>query len=171
MEKKRITIFFCDLHGTIDGGYSEEDIQKFSELLEIIKNNDGSDYLFFKIASTEQLDIVDSYDQNISKYFKENVLVLPKIPEAEAQRERKTSLLLHYINQLKMNYIINSVYFVDDSSLLHEIFKDLLELTTGLELNSIIPEKGENKLEFINEHLETKYIKNKTESKNKIKKL
>lgn len=32
--RKSITLFFCDIYGTVDGGFTEEECKKFAGLLE-----------------------------------------------------------------------------------------------------------------------------------------
>lgn len=62
----------------------------------------------------------------------------------------------------KKNYNVNSVFCADDISLIHEMFSELLKEKESITLNSIIPQKGENNLNFINNELEKRFIKTKT---------
>ena len=52
-EKENLTLFFCDIYGTIDGVLTEEECAVFAELLEKIRVKNNSDYLYFGMASTE----------------------------------------------------------------------------------------------------------------------
>lgn len=160
-DKKSITVFFCDIYGTVDGGFSEKECKKFAKLLEKIKEQNNSKYLIFGMLSAERSDIVDSYEKRLSKYFDNNVLLMPKFPNTEALKEAKISCALYYIEQLKKKYIVNDVFYADDLFLLHEMFKEMLEEIEGISLNSIIPKKGENNLNFINSELEKRFIKQK----------
>ena len=159
--KKNITMFFCDIYGTVDGGFTEEECRKFAKLLKKVKEQNDSDYLIFGMLSTEHSDIVDSYEKRLSKYFDNNVLTMPKFPNAEALKEAKISCALYYIEQLKKKYNINDVFFADDTDFLQEMFKEMLEKMEGISLNSIIHKKGENNLNFINSELEERFIKQK----------
>lgn len=160
--RKSITLFFCDIYGTVDGGFTEEECKKFAGLLEKIKEHNNSDYLLFGMLSTEHPDITEVYEKKLSKYFDNDVLLMTKFQDVEALREAKISCALYYINYLKKNYNINSVFCADDISLIHEMFSELLKEKESITLNSIIPQKGENNLNFINNELEKRFIKTKT---------
>ena len=69
-KKEDLTLFFCDIYGTIDGGLTEIECIKFSELLEELRLKHGSDYLYFGMASTEHPDVVDMYESRLSRYLK-----------------------------------------------------------------------------------------------------
>lgn len=155
--KEKLTLFFCDVCGTIDGGFSDIDCLKFAELLEELRIKTESDYLFFGMASTEFQEVVDFYERRISKYFKDRIVLVPKDVEGEVLREIKTSYTLHHINKLLKTYTIKEVYFADDSQFNHDVFEALLE-GYGIKLNSIVPKSGENYLSFINNELESKYL-------------
>lgn len=156
-KKEALTLFFCDIYGTIDGEITEEDCIKFAYLLEQIRLLNGSDYIYFGMASTENLDIVNLYEERLSKYFTNKIIVLSKDLEIEVLREIKTSYTLKHIQKLLKNYEIKEVYFADDSYFYSEMLKTLL-LEYNIKLNSIIPGKDENYLRFINEELENKYL-------------
>ena len=63
--KESVTVFFCDIYGTIDGGFCDEDIQKFTKLLKKLKEKHHSDYLIFSMLSTEKPSIVAIYEKEI----------------------------------------------------------------------------------------------------------
>ena len=163
--KKTITLFFCDVYGTIDGGFTDEDIIRFANLLDQVRRYDNSDYVVFKMLSSELPKIVDSYEKEISKHFNKNILVLPKFIELEKIREEKVAYAIQYVDELKKFYIINSVFYADDIKLLHEILNELLIEIDHIILNSIIPGNGENNLNFINGELEKAFTKRKTKKR------
>ena len=156
-KKEDLTLFFCDIYGTIDGGFTEIECIKFSELLEELRLKHGSDYLFFGMASTEHSDVVDNYERKLSKYFGERIVLIPKDVESEVLREIKTSYTLHHINKLLKTFNINEIYFADDSQFNHDMFEVLLA-DYKIKVNSIVPKRGENYLSFINNELESKYL-------------
>ena len=43
--------------------------------------------------------------------------------------------------------------------ILQEMFSEILQHTEGISLNTIIPQKKENNLNFINEEIEKRFIK------------
>ena len=69
--RKSITLFFCDIYGTVDGGFTEEECKKFAGLLEKIKEHNNSDYLLFGMLSTEHPDITEVYEKNF-----QNILIM-----------------------------------------------------------------------------------------------
>ena len=156
-KKEDLTLFFCDIYGTIDGGLTEEECIKFSELLEELRLKHGSDYLYFGMASTEHPDVVDMYESRLSRCFKDRIVLIPKDVESEVLREIKTSYTLHHINKLLKTFNINEIYFADDSQFNHDMFEVLLG-DYKIKLNSIVPKRGENYLSFINSELESKYL-------------
>lgn len=169
-EKKKITLFFCDVYGTIDGGFTNFDCYNFAKLLERIKEQNNSDYLFFSMLSSEVPQVVTSYGEQLSKYFDNNVLLIPNFEEADDLRQVKVSCALYRVELLKKKYNINSVFLADDMSLLHEMLGEILNEIEGIPLNSIIPSKGENKLSFINDIL-TRKISEEEIKKNYRKKI
>lgn len=118
----------------------------------------NSDLLLFGMLSTEHPDVAKIYEQKISKYFANGILVIGKHEDAEALREAKVSYAIFYIDYVKQYYDIDAVNVV----FIQEMFSDLLKSKDGITLNSIIPRKGENNLTFINSGLERKYIKTDT---------
>ncbi len=164
-KRKGVTMFFCDIYGTIDGGFSDGDLRKFASLLKKIKEENSSDYLLFGMLSTENSDIVDYYEKQLSKYFDSELIVMKKFPDAEALREAKISCALYYIKHVKKKYDINGIYCVDDLVILQDMFKVILKKVEGIDLNTVIPKKGQNNLKFINEEIEKRFI-NKNLSSN-----
>ena len=148
-EKEVLTLFFCDIYGTIDGGLTEEECVVFAELLEKIRVKNNSDYLYFGMSSTEHPDVVDMYESRLSRYFKDRIVLIPKDVESEVLREIKISYTLHHINKLLKTFNINEIYFADDSQFNHDIFEVLLG-EYKIKLNSIVPKRDENYLSFIN---------------------
>lgn len=148
--KKNITLFFCDVYGTVDNGFTEEECKEFSNLLEQIIRHNGSDYLMFGMASTEDYLTVDDYEKKLTKYFEKNVKLLPKLPESKVLNEAKISFIIKYINFLLENYNIEEIYLADDSVFNQEMLRGLLFSLVGIELKSIIPPKNNNNLKFIN---------------------
>ena len=90
-KKEDLTLFFCDIYGTIDGGLTEEECIVFAELLEKIRVKNNSDYLYFGMSSTEHPDVVDMYESRLSRYFKDRIVLIPKDVESEVLREIKIS--------------------------------------------------------------------------------
>ena len=160
-KRESITIFFCDIYGTVDGGFTDDDIQKFANLLKELKEQNNSDYLFFGMSSTEKPEIVDIYEKQLSKYFDNNVVVLKKFHNTEALREAKISCALYFIKEIKKKYHIDGIYCADDIVILQEMFKETLKEMEGINLNTIIPKKGENNLAFINQEIEERFITKK----------
>lgn len=160
-KRKSVTLFFCDVYGTVDGGFSDDDLKKFASLLEELKEENKSDYLFFGMSSTERPDVVDSYESALSRYFSDDVKVIEKFQDAEAIREAKIACALFYIEHLKRQYDIDSIYCADDIVILQEMFSETLSHMEGLELQTIIPKKGNNNLAFINSEIESRFIKKK----------
>ena len=157
MKKEVLTLFFCDVYGTIDGGFTESECMEFASLLEQIRILKGSDYLYFGMASTEEQTVVDFYEKRLSKYFTDRILLVPKDDEIEVLREIKNSYTLKHIEKLLKTYDINEVFFADDSKFNHELFELLLS-QKGIKLNSIIPGENQNYLKYINEQLESEYL-------------
>lgn len=163
--KKSVTIFFCDVYGTVDGGFTLEDCHKFAELLKKLKEENESDYLFFGMSSTEHPDVVDYYEKCLSRYFDDDILLMDKIHNVEALREAKISCALLYIQNLQKDYDVKGVYCADDIEILQELFKNLLKEILDIDLNIIVPKNGENTLDFINKEIEEKYINGNTRLK------
>jgi len=67
--RKSITLFFCDIYGTVDGGFTEEECKKFAGLLEKLKEPNNSDYLLFGMLSTEHPDITEVYEKNFQNIY------------------------------------------------------------------------------------------------------
>ena len=156
-KKEDLTLFFCDIYGTIDGGLTEEECVVFAELLEKIRVKNNSDYLYFGMSSTEHSDVVDMYESRLSRYFKDRIVLIPKDVESEVLREIKISYTLHHINKLLKTFNINEIYFADDSQFNYDMFEALLG-EYKIKLNSIVPKSDENYLSFINNELESKYL-------------
>lgn len=163
MKKENLTLFFCDIFGTIDGGFTEEECLRFAGLLDKIRIKNNSDYLYFGMASTEHIDVVNEYEKRLSKYFTERIVLVPKDIEFEVLREIKAAYALKHINKLLKDFDIKEVYFADDSKINHDMFRVLLE-EYGIKLNSIMPSSGENYLSYIISELESKYLNNETKS-------
>ena len=155
--KESVTLFFVDIYGTIDGKFSDDDLQVFAKLLKKLKEENESNYLFFDLLSTENLMVVDYYEHALSKYFSDGVKIVERPLDAEVTRETKVAYALYYIERLKKQYDIDAVYYADDSAMLHKIFSDILLYKEGLELHSIIPKKEENNLNFINNEIEERF--------------
>lgn len=158
VNKKSITIFFCDVYGTIDGTFTDDDCKLFAELLKKLKLKNNSDYLFFSMSSTEHPEVVSYYEKFFSKYFSEDIIVKKNTHDVEAIREAKISCALLYLQNLTKEYNIDAVYCADDIELLQELFAHLLKDILGIELNTITPRRDENKLSFINDEIERKFI-------------
>lgn len=157
-DKKSITIFFCDVYGTVDGDFSNEDCKKFANNLKQLKDKNNTDYLFFSMSSTEHPEVVNDYEKSFSKYFDEDIIVMKSTHNLEAIREAKISCALLYFQNLAKEYNINAVYSADDIELLQELFTHLLKDIMGIELNTIIPKRDENRLSFINDEIEKRFI-------------
>lgn len=158
INKKSITIFFCDVYGTVDGTFTDDDCKLFAELLKKLKDKNNSDYLFFSMSSTEHPEVVSYYEKFFSKYFSEDIIVKKNTHDVEAIREAKISCALLYLQNLTKEYNIDAVYCADDIELLQELFTHLLGDVMGIHLNTIIPKKDENRLEFINQEIERRFI-------------
>ena len=158
-KKESITLFFVDLYGTIDGKLFDEDLQVFADLLKKLKEKNQSNYLYFDLLSTECPSVVECYEDIFSKYFNNDIRVMEKFPNANVTKESKITYALCYIDLLKKQYDIDAIYFADDSTVLQEIFGNILLYKEGLELHSIIPKKGDNNLAFINRKIEDCFIR------------
>ena len=163
--RKNITLFFCDVYGTVDDGFTEEECKEFSNLLERLIHQNGSDYLMFGMASTEDPSVVDDYEKRLTKYFERNVRILPKLPENKILNEAKITFIIKYINHLQQNYNIEEIYLADDSKFNQEMLRELLFELTGIELKSIIPNKNNNNLKFINTSIEDLLISRSSKRK------
>ena len=157
-EKKHVTIFFCDVYGTVDGNFNDDDCKKFASLLKQLKDKNNSDYLFFSMSSTEHPEVVDYYEKSFSKYFSNDIIAMKNMHDVEAIREAKISCALLYIQNLEKQYNVDAIYCADDIELLQELFTHLLKEIMGMDLNTIIPKRDENRLEFINQEIERKFI-------------
>ena len=168
--KESVTVFFCDIYGTIDGNLCDDDIQRFTKLLKKLKEEHHSDYLIFSVLSTEKPSIIASYEKKLSKYFDDSIILAEKIHSQESLREAKVSCAISYLHSLKEKFKITSVYCADDTVVLQEMFCEILQHTEGIFLNTIIPQKGENNLNFINDEIEKRFItKNFKRKKNNNK--
>ena len=67
---------------------------------------------------------------------------------------------------------VDGIYCADDILILQEMFSEILSHMEGLELQTIIPKKGNNNLAFINKKIESRFIGKKQiiqlKSNNKI---
>ena len=162
LEKKSITIVFCDIFGTIDGGIDDSESKRFAELLEYIRIKNKSDYVYFAIASTEDKETVEYYENEITKYFDKSTIIIPKVLEIESKRDVKAISSYNYIEHLRKDFDIHSVYYIDDVELLHFMLSGLLELNEEIKdtipVHSIIPKHGENSLKYINDYLEKHHV-------------
>lgn len=149
-EKENITLFFCDLRGTIDGELTEGDTEKFAELLDELREKNDSSKLFFSMASTERIDIVEEYQKKLSKYFKKNVEAINAITNSS-----KLDGMEDLIEKLNEKYNINAAYYADDNEMIREMCCEVLQGKYNIEFNPIEPD---SRLSFINDELESKYI-------------
>lgn len=161
----RVTVFFCDIIGTIDGDINDEECKKFADLLDKLRKINNSDLLLFSISSTEQSNIVSYYEKKLSKYFNNNVMVMEKIEVDKTISDAKIANALLYIEYLQKEYEVAGVYCADDIAILQEMFANLLCKLFGIELITIITKHGENNLEFINKEIEKRFINNKIKYK------
>ena len=157
-KRESIALFFIDLYGTIDGKFSDYDLQVFAKLLKRLKEKNKSNYLFFDLLSTESPDIVNYYELALSKYFSDGLRVMEKLPNEEVTKETKITYALCYIEFLKKQFDIVAVYCADDSVMVQEMFSNALLYKEGIELHSIIPKDGDNNLNFINNEIEKCFI-------------
>ncbi len=164
-QRKTITLFFCDIYGTVDGNFTEEETVKFAGLLEELRRQNNSDYLVFSILSSELPVVVNSYKKHLSKYFSDSVIVMPEFLELEKVREEKIAYALCCVEQLKKVYDIDTIIYADDIVFLHEMLGELLSEKEDILINSIVPGYGENNLNFINNELERKIIKSKPQKR------
>lgn len=163
--KQKVTVFFCDIFGTIDGGCSDIECQKFADLLDKLRKINNSDLLLFGMSSSEIPHVVSHYEKKLSKYFNDNVKVMEKLDDDETISEAKISSALLYIDYLQKKYELVNIYCADDIVMLQDMFADLLYDIFGIELITIIPKHGENNLEFINKEIEKRFINNKIKYK------
>lgn len=147
---QNITIIFCDIRGTLIGKQknTDEDYKKFTNKLLKLKENDYSDNIIFSIISSddaiyvkEMFNILKPYlcDIKAGKQIFYNGYI-----ENEKEYEYaigKPFQILNYLTELSKTYLINRIYFIDDTSLHHEILYELLEDCD--KLVSIIPENNE----------------------------
>lgn len=145
-----ITLFFCDIYGTIDSGFSLDECKEFATLLEELIVVNGSKYLMFAMASTEDEQVVDDYEEKITKYFENNIKILPKLPDNHILNEAKVSFIINYIKYILKSYNIKEIYLADDSLYNHMILEEVLKSLTNVDLVSIMPKTNENRLEYIN---------------------
>ena len=157
-KRESIALFFIDLYGTIDGKFSDYDLQVFAKSLKRLKEKNKSNYLFFDLLSTESPAIVDYYEFALSKYFSDGLRVMEKFPNEEITKETKITYALCYIDLLKKQFDIDAVYCADDSVIVQEMLSNILLYKEGIELHSIIPKNGNNNLSFINNEIEWCFI-------------
>ena len=142
-----ISVVFCDIYGCIDGEVNEYELIRFSNLLESIRLKDKSDYIFFKISSTESNEVIENYLNLFKKYFNEFVII-PEISYLEDLKDKKVTYSYNYIKHLNKEYNINNIYYIDDTKLIHY----MLGLLIDKPINSIIPTK--NTLNCVNNNLQ-----------------
>lgn len=69
------TIFFCDISGTLQGRLEnkKEDYENFNNLILKIKEQNHSDYLFFSLLSSDNVESVKYQSDYLTKYFSDSI--------------------------------------------------------------------------------------------------
>lgn len=163
-----IICFFCDIQGTICGKLknSPHDYEKLNELLLHLKEKNNVDYIMFSLFSSDNYESVEQQKRELEKYLEFPIILGKQFFESgyiedkkvirihTKQYDTKIDQIIGCLNELKRDYIIDKVYYVDDSSLLHEILEITQEYSLN-EITSIIP-KMKNGLSEVNQLLEEK---------------
>lgn len=157
-----ITIIFCDINGTLIGQLknTDEDYRKFTNNLLSLKENDYSDKIIFSIISSEDSVYVKEIFNRLKSYLygiqDGKQIFYDGYIENEKEYEYVTGKpfqILKYLSELSKTYLINRIYFIDDTLFYHEALYELIE--DREKLVSIIPENNEgiSELNFLLENL------------------
>lgn len=159
-----ITLFFCDIAGTIDGSSINKisDYKNFNNLIKKIQQNNKSDYIIFPLISTDPFRIVNNKIKFICSH-NENFIMIGKqfFDNGYIEKDKvitgisgKSQQIIYYINELSKRYEIDSVIYADDCMIYHDILHELAkEYNLDDIITSIIPTKSEG-LSELNELLE-----------------
>lgn len=157
-----ITIIFCDIRGTLIGKQknTDEDYKKFTNNLLNLKENDYSDDIIFSIISSDDAIYVKEMFNILKPYLCDIQTGKQIFYDGYFENEKKYEYvtgkpmqILNYLTELNKNYLINRIYFIDDTLFHHEILYELIEDRD--KLVSIIPEnkEGISELNFLLENL------------------
>lgn len=171
-----LTLFFCDINGTIEGSSTNKisDYKKFNDIIKEIQQKNNSDYIIFSLISSDSSSFVKN-KTNFINSFNKNFIIFGKqffdngyIDENKIITgiSGKAQQIIYYINELSKIYKIDSVIYADDCIIYHDILHELAK-NYNLDdiITSIIPTKGKG-LSELNELLEN-YI-NSTKEKQKV---
>lgn len=168
------TIFFCDISGTIQGMYKnkESDYEIFNNLILRIKEQNQSDYLFFSLISSDNVEFVKCQFDYLNRYFSHTISTQKQFFDdgyidgnhIVTGISGKSKQMIYYLTELSSMYFVNKIIIADDLKLFHEIMHDLSEKFIWKDkILSIIPTKNQGLEELNNlllQHLqqEKKYI-------------
>lgn len=153
------TIFFCDISGTLQGRLEnkKEDYESFNNLILKIKEQNHSDYLFFSLLSSDNVESVKCQSDNLTKYFSDSISKQKQFFDCgyiDGNRivtgiSGKCDQMIYYLNELSSTYSINKIILADDLEFFHEMFNGISESFVWKDkILSIIPteKKGLNEL-------------------------
>lgn len=151
---EKITLFFCDIHGTFTYGntldVNADLIKRFVCNLDNIRKINGSDKLLFSFITSEDVKVVLSMENKLV----ENIMGKDiNIGSHFCNVVDKPFEILNYIKYLKESYIINQVYYADDCEFYHFVLRELkLNSDVDCYIQSIIPK--DNGIVEVNDTLE-----------------
>lgn len=172
---KPATIFLCDIYGTYKTNIHDINNKKvltnFITNLEYLRLKDHSDILFFSFVSQENSEIVLAESNHLKSYINNpfikfnthfynggyihNDMMIPTKDSA------KTTQILNYVDFVKSFYMINTIYYADDTELYQYVIKEMLDETyPELKLITITPKSMRGLVE-VNEIIELECLPKK----------
>lgn len=147
---KKISIFFCDIRGTIHGNNQKNtlnDYQLFSKQIDKLKEQEDNDEFLFSLISSDKMEFIQEQCQILAATLGKNVRLGYQIFENGYINDSqifsfptgKPFQIITYLNELKKRYIINKIYFADDCEFEHFLISNLLNPEDQKKLVSIIP--------------------------------
>ncbi len=136
INNEEITVFYCDIQGTIDDIFGYEYYMKdlSDKLIELKKTNGSNKILFSLITNDSSLSYLTEYINKLKPelndpiiftdhFFEEGALIDGVlIEERETIGDNKFAKIKYHLNKLiNEGYKINSVYFADDNMYTYDV--------------------------------------------------
>lgn len=131
------TIFFCDIVGTLQGKSKneKEDYENFNNLILKIKEQNHSDYLFFSLLSSDNLESVKQQSDCLKIYFSNSISTQKQFfnygyidgNHIVTGVSGKCEQMIDYLKELSSMYSIDKIILADDLKFSHEMMNILSE--------------------------------------------
>lgn len=129
------TIFFCDITGTLQGKSEnkKKDYEMFNNLILKIKEQNHSDYLFFSLLSSDDVESVKYQFDNLNRYFNHSISTQKQFFERGYIDGNhivtgifgKCEQMIYYLNELSSMYSIDKIILAYDLEIFHEMINAL----------------------------------------------